>query len=282
VWNEFITDNHMHIDPLHGLGLKAVKQFTSAGGTHIILVGKTARDWGIEVKNVDDFQNSYEKTIHLADIINSETDAKAYPIVGFHPSEFMGLAGAYGLEHAYSLGLDLLDILENLYEERRIYGIGEIGRPHFPVDVKLLDASNKLLMEYLKRAADLNCPVQLHTEHFTEEKFDELFVMVRHAGNPKKVIKHFSPPLPTKAQECGVTASIVSSKDAITTAIKDSPHFLMETDYIDDITRPGAVLGPKTVPKRTLQFIERGILSEEDAAYIHQDLISYLYGIDIG
>ena len=34
---------------------------------------------------------------------------------------------------------------------------------------------------------------------------------------------------------------------------------MLETDYMDDPKRPGAVLGPKTVPKRTRQLLEAGL-----------------------
>ena len=41
----------------------------------------------------------------------------------------------------------------------------------------------------------------------------------------------------------------------------------METDFLDDINRPGAVLGPKTIPKRTHQLanklIESGYSKEQ-------------------
>ena len=55
----------------------------------------------------------------------------------------------------------------------------------------------------------------------------------------------------------------------------------METDYLDDIQRPGAVLGPKTVPKRTLDFIKKGIFTEEDAFKIHKDNVEAIYEIDL-
>jgi len=42
----------------------------------------------------------------------------------------------------------------------------------------------------------------------------------------------------------------------------------METDYLDDKTRPGAVLGPKTVPRRTLELLKQGLIDEEDAYLI--------------
>ena len=58
----------------------------------------------------------------------------------------------------------------------------------------------------------------------------------------------------------------------------------METDYLDDPRRPGAVLGPKTVPKRT-QALTTALLEKvgqnqaEDLLYhIHSIWPSALYG----
>ena len=51
----------------------------------------------------------------------------------------------------------------------------------------------------------------------------------------------------------------------------------METDFLDDPKRPGAVLGPKTVAKRTHQLskelIEKGY-SEEDICKIINNIHS--------
>ena len=52
---------------------------------------------------------------------------------------------------------------------------------------------------------------------------------------------------------------------------------MLETDYMDDLKRPGAVLGPKTVPKRTRQLLEAG-LDEEYLWNAHQDLPEQNYG----
>ena len=52
---------------------------------------------------------------------------------------------------------------------------------------------------------------------------------------------------------------------------------MLETDYMDDPRRPGAVLGPKTVPKRTRQLLEAG-LDEEILYNTHVDLPERIYG----
>ena len=63
----------------------------------------------------------------------------------------------------------------------------------------------------------------------------------------------------------------------IETQSSSSHGFFLETDYMDDPRRPGAVLGPKTVPKRTKQLLEAGV--EEDVLWTtHHELAMKVYG----
>jgi len=55
----------------------------------------------------------------------------------------------------------------------------------------------------------------------------------------------------------------------------------LETDYIDDPKRPGAVLSLKTVPKRTHAFMQNGLMSEEDVWKIHKENPEKVYDIEI-
>jgi TatD-related deoxyribonuclease len=75
--------------------------------------------------------------------------------------------------------------------------------------------------------------------------------------------------------------SILSSKKNIEEAIIKGTRFLMETDYLDDPNRPGAVLGPKTVPKRTIDLLERNMATDLDLDIIHKDNPEKIYGITI-
>ncbi len=52
----------------------------------------------------------------------------------------------------------------------------------------------------------------------------------------------------------------------------------METDYIDDPDRPGAVLGPKTVPRRVRWLLEEG--HEAAVRTAHVETPREVYGID--
>ncbi len=52
----------------------------------------------------------------------------------------------------------------------------------------------------------------------------------------------------------------------------------METDYIDDPDRPGAVLGPKTVPRRVRWMLDEGW--EDAVETAHVETPKDVYGID--
>jgi TatD-related deoxyribonuclease len=67
-------------------------------------------------------------------------------------------------------------------------------------------------------------------------------------------------------------------KGALEKALSQGTRFLLETDYIDDSRRPGAVLGPATVPRRTLALHARGLLTEEQAWTIHGDNPEKVFG----
>jgi TatD-related deoxyribonuclease len=67
-------------------------------------------------------------------------------------------------------------------------------------------------------------------------------------------------------------------KEWLETAVERDVPFLMETDFVDDLDRPGAVMGPKTVPRRVRWLLEEG----HDAAMrrAHVETPRAVYGID--
>ena len=75
--------------------------------------------------------------------------------------------------------------------------------------------------------------------------------------------------------------SVLASKKNITAAVEKGTRFMMETDYIDDPRRPGAALSPKTVPKRTRELIEKGMLTEKQISEIHRENPEKTYGINL-
>jgi TatD-related deoxyribonuclease len=166
--------------------------------------------------------------------------------------------------------------------EGQAVAIGEVGRPHYEVAPEEMEIHNRLLLYAMELARDADCPVQLHTESAGPEEFLEFARLADQAGlKREKVIKHFSGPLVLPEENYGLTPSLISSGDVIRNGLKKGTNFLMETDYLDDLSRPGAVLGPKTVPRRTRKLLNSGLISEEDAYRIHVENVERLYGIEL-
>jgi TatD-related deoxyribonuclease len=216
----------------------------------------------------------------MAEEIRSKIDIGVFVTVGPYPVDYLKLLEKFGRETTIEIMKKGIDEAAMLCEEQKSIGIGEIGRPHFPVDDSVIKDSNEIIMYGMKKARDVDVPVILHTESTTPEQCKELVEMGKKIGLPAdKIVKHFSPPLIFKNENYGLMPSVLASKKNVIEALKKGTRFMMETDYIDDPRRPGAVLGPKTIPKRTLELIESGYFTEKQADEIHKQNPEKTYNI---
>lgn len=275
-----VTDNHIHVDPFNGEGpIEVAKKFERAGGNVMIIPNKPT--W--TVSDTCTFKEAMELVVSYVNEINSKTQTKAYAIVGVHPAELSRLI-KNGVPHnrAEEMMKDALKTAQRIVQKGDAIGIGEIGRPHYEVSPEELEIHNKLILYSMELASDADCAVQLHTESATSKEFEE-FANMAHESKLKayKVVKHFSGPLVNKKENFGLTPSLISTRNVVIEGLKKGKNFLMETDYLDDLNRPGAVLGPKTVPRRTNELIRKEILSLEDAYTIHVKNVEKVYGIDL-
>lgn len=228
------------------------------------------------------YKACYRETLEMADEIRSNINIEVFVTVGPYPVDYLKLVEKFGRESAISIMKKGIDEAVKLCEEQKCIGIGEIGRPHFKVDKQTIDDSNNILFYGMQRAKDVNVPVIIHSESTTPDQCMELAELGKKAGLlASKIVKHYSPPLILKDENYGIMPSVLASKKNIITAIKKGTRFMMETDYIDDPRRPGAVLGPKTVPKRTFDLIENGLLTEKQAFEIHKQNPEITYDISL-
>lgn len=275
-----VTDNHIHVDPINGEGpIEIANKFQRAGGNFMIIPNKPT--W--TVSDNCSFQEAMELVIKYVDEINTETSAKAFAVVGVHPAELSRrLKAGMDIEKAEIAMKSALENAQKLVMEGKAVGIGEIGRPHYDVTEEELDVHNKLITYAMQLAKDVECPVQLHTESAGPEQFKEFAKMADDVGLPKhRVIKHFSGPMVLEKENHGLTPSLIATRDVVKEGLKKGRNFMMETDYLDDKSRPGAVLGPKTVPRRTRELLNQGLLEVEDVYRIHIENIERVYGIDL-
>jgi len=276
-----VTDNHIHVDPLNGEGpIEVANKFHRAGGSFMIIPNKPT--WTVN-ENCS-FKDAMELVIRYVDEINRETDVKAFAVVGAHPAELSRRVKAgMNLETAELQMRDALKNAQKLVLEGKAVAIGEVGRPHYDVSPQELEVHNRLISYSMELAKDVGCPVQLHTESAGSEQFLEFAEMADKVNIPRNmIIKHFSGAFVLEKENHGLTPSLIATKDVVKEGLKKGKNFLMETDYLDDNTRPGAVLGPKTVPRRTFELLKQGLIDEDDAYLIHVTNIENIYQIDLG
>ena len=268
-----VLDNHLHLDPERGRGMEAVEEFARLGGTHLLLVNQPSWKLGVESTEPEAFRPVFETTIEIAAEATDHLPGRAWPVLGAHPGLISRLVEDRGCSPAEARDCmqGVLDIAAEYVREGRALAL-KSGRPHYEVSDAVWEASNDVMKHAFELGADSGCAVQLHTE--ASEDLTEVADWAEDRGLPAhRVVKHYA-----GGRLAGPTPSVMSNKDRIETAAEAGEPFLMETDFIDDPDRPGAVLGPKTVPRRVRWLHEQGY----DAAIrtAHVETPERVYGID--
>uniref|UniRef100_A0A7J3TIW6 Metal-dependent hydrolase n=1 Tax=Geoglobus ahangari TaxID=113653 RepID=A0A7J3TIW6_9EURY len=271
-----ITDDHMHL--YNHLKLKALEQFRNAGGTHVFLVNLLSKHYGITPTKAENFLEIYERHIRMVEKANKIV--RAFAVIGVHPAEISILGERMGFEKAADLMKSALDLAGKLIEDGRAVAL-KSGRPHYKVSKEVWKLSNEVMMHAFEVAKDVGCAIQLHTESYTYEGMKEIAEIADEAGlKREKVVKHFSPPKIKEFEEIGIFPSVICLDDYVLAAAKEGCRFTLETDYIDDKSRPGAVLGPRTVPRKIKELLKHGF--NEDFVYkICVENVEKVYGVNI-
>jgi len=272
-----ILDNHIHLEPVKGKHIEWIREFERLGGTHVI-VSHLPYDH-VRVSKPDDFRTAFDVTIDIVRRVNEQTGVRAYATVGPYPAELLEIEKSIGLAEAKRVMLRGMEIAAEYVREGKAVAIGEVGRPHFPVSSEVWHYSNDILKHGMMLAKEEGCAIVLHTESATHKSMLEMAEMADSVGlSRNRVVKHYSPPLVLPEENHGIMPSVLAGRDAVKEALRKGSRFMMETDFLDDPRRPGAVLAIGTVPKRTKKMIETGLMSEEQAHAIHADNPRATYG----
>jgi TatD-related deoxyribonuclease len=216
----------------------------------------------------------------MAGEIRRNIDVGVFVTVGPYPVDYLTLIEKYDRYQVIEIMKKGMDEAAELCKDGKCIAIGEIGRPHFPVDETVIKDSNEILLYGMQKAKDVNVPVVLHTESTTSKSCKEFVELGKKAGlKADRIVKHFSPPLIFEDENYGLMPSIIAREKNILEAIKKGTRFMLETDYIDDLKRPGAVLSPKTIPMKMLSLLEKEIISEDQIYKIHKENPEKTYNI---
>ncbi len=263
-WVGPIIDQHMHLDRTN-LFLDAVADFSSSGGTGIMLVHKPSFSHSLPV-DLEGYREAYSDTISMAEEVRKEFGLGVGVVLGPHPVAWEKQIPELGIEASSELHLEAVSLALEYIDSGHAHCLGEVGRPHYPVEEEIWERANDLLLEILSMASTSGTSVQLHVEEKGERTYSELSKLCMSSGiSSERAIRHFAPPNVSADFTHGLSATVNVGKGSIETIVETAREAAspwgMETDFLDDNRRPGAVLGPKTVPKRTQQLCS-SLLSE--------------------
>ena len=263
-WVGPIIDQHMHLDRTN-LFLDAVADFSSSGGTGIMLVHKPSFSHSLPV-DLEGYRGAYSDTISMAEEVRKEFGLGVGVVLGPHPVAWEKQIPELGIKASSELHLEAVSLALEYIDSGHAHCLGEVGRPHYPVEEEIWERANDLLLEILSMASSSGTSVQLHVEEKDERTYSELSKLCMSSGiSSERAIRHFAPPNVSADFTHGLSATVNVGKGSIETIVETAREAAspwgMETDFLDDNRRPGAVLGPKTVPKRTQQLCS-SLLSE--------------------
>lgn len=276
------SDAHLHVNPLRGLGAeKVARKFKSKGGWFISIVSLPPHHYGFTDVNVE----SYKKTLDL--IAREAVKAGAHGLevakfIGFHPAE---------VDNYYKLGvradklLKLVDevfkLIESALKDNIIDGIGEVGRQHYGTSPERFVFSESIMTRALMLARDYNVPVQLHLEQGGLATAYSIKLLADTVGisTEKTILHHANLETATWSELYGLmfTAPIRYFDERY--ASNKWKYCMLESDFIDDPSRPGTSAYPWEIPDTISMFVEKNILSEEQAYKMLVDNVVKTFGV---
>ncbi len=279
-----LCDNHAHTNPISGIGPRELaRRFRKEGGVFIVIVALLTWSLGLTPGDLDSVRRMYDITVESVKIINEE-GVRAVAVVGLHPAEgYELLRRGWSMEEVRNFMMKGIDLAAEYVRVGKAVGIGEIGRPHWDVPPQIMDFFNDILMYGLGVAKDVGAVVHLHLERNGVNTALSIVDMVRRVGNrPYSVVMHHAQPI---AIDTAFTNNVMPSipvgrRGEFEEATKHGPRFVVESDFIDDPRRPGAVIPPWTLVKKLRNYVIGGFINEDFLHSLCIENVKRIYGID--
>ena len=242
-----VFDNHVHLRK-DGFFKDAVKRFIVSGGNALNLVNLP----DYEIAPSEYYERLYSNTLEIADAVRREFGITVLVTLGPYPLDYFFFERAL-IEPAKAMKKGI-DVAARFVMEGKADAIGEVGRPHFPVSDDILKISEDIFEYAIMSSKDLGKPVIMHTEDLTEKSHRDLIEFARETGmDPRKLVKHHALPADFGIRD-QMTLSTLASRSNVRVAASSDRDFLLETDYVDDRSKPDKVIPIDSVPKRAIMI----------------------------
>jgi TatD-related deoxyribonuclease len=272
-----VVDHHCHLSPA-GEGVAAARRFRAAGGTHLFLA--TQNYDPTPPTTLAAYERQFETTVSLGKAVGREAGVRAYPVLAPYPIDLLSQIDSLGPAAALELHLAALDLAGRWIEEGRAVALGEVGRPHFPVPADRQEAVETVFRHALEVARDVGCPAVLHTEDLDGTGFQGIAALAVETQFPlSRLVKHYHRTEVAVDAFHGVIPSYLARRETVARALTTPGPWFLETDFLDDPHRPGAVLDLATVPRRATAIASQGPEATERLRIPFETSIEKVYGV---
>ncbi len=272
-----VVDHHCHLSP-SGEGVRAAARFRDAGGTHLFLA---TQNYEAEVPTeLDTYARQFERTEALAKDVREATGVVVYVVVAPYPVDLVHAAERLGLAAALDLHFRALDLAGRWVRERRAVALGEVGWPHFALPPEVEEGTRRAFRRALEVAHDADCPVVVHSPDLDAGGWRALVEEGERANvPPRRLVKHYARTRPTPGTTGGAVPSYLARRDLVREVADDPGPWFLETDFLDDPRRPGAVLDLATVPRRAASLARRSTEAAERLSVPFVSSVEEVYGV---
>ncbi|MCI4363547.1 MAG: TatD family hydrolase [Thermoplasmata archaeon] len=271
-----VVDHHCHLAP-SGESVEAARRFASAGGTHLFLA--TQNYTAEPPTSLAGYQEQFATTVGLAERVEREAAVTCYSVLAPYPVDLLAQAKQLGAREAMELQFAALEHAGREVEEGRAVALGEVGRPHFPYPAELSEYVDAVFRHALEVARDAGCPAIVHCEELDAAGFQSLANLASSTLFPvQKLVKHYHRrPLPP-TEYAGLVPSYLARRGILEEVLDRPAPWFLETDFLDDPRRPGAVLDLATIPRRVSTLLDRDPSSVERLRQPFVESVEAVYG----
>ena len=271
-----IVDHHAHLSP-HGQGVEAARRFRSEGGTHLFLA--TQNYEAEPPSDLAGYERQFETTAQLAHRIEAEVGVTVYLVLAPYPVDLIRQTERLGRDGAFELQDAALVLAGRWVEEQRAVALGEVGRPHFAVAPELAELSESVFRRALEVARDVGAPAVVHCEDLNADGYRALAAFASALAFPlHRLVKHYARRVVPVPERAGVVPSFLARRETIRDCRRDPAPWFLETDFMDDPARPGAVLDLATIPRRAHALAAEGADGIETLHRTFVDSVRMVYG----
>ncbi|MEM2278377.1 MAG: TatD family hydrolase [Zestosphaera sp.] len=278
-----VSDAHAHVSPSGLGGEVVVRRFKDSGGWFIALVSLPPSHYGFST-GLDGIIKSFET--HVIECSKARKEGvKVACLAGIHPAyvdELVRIAGSHRTDKVLQILGKALEHLKKLRLEGKIDGLGEFGRPHYKTLPESVVVNEIVLIKALEICRDTDSLIHIHTEQGGLATIASVDYLARLAKIPKnKVVFHHATTFLAKtAEEFEYSMTVLGREDLLTNTLESGiTKALVESDFIDDPRRPGAVMYPWDISKEVEKLLSKREDYEEVLTKYLIDNVVSLYGV---